>query len=79
MGSGQFRDDQFDVVLDVAVELFELVEGHESPVDAEGFVAVVAGPVGERFMVAFAAPDEGSAEIDSLGFARFEESLQALG
>ncbi len=48
----------------VAVQFLELVERDHLAVDAEHLVAVVAGPVGEWFMVALPASQEGGAEVE---------------
>ena len=64
----EVRDHQVDVVLFVAVELLELCDLNDSPINAELSVTVIASPVGQWFVVTFAAAYQGGAKQELLCF-----------
>ena len=63
-------DDDFDVVLLVAVELGEGVDALQAAVDAHELVALLLDPLGDGLVVALAAADERGAEVEVLGLLR---------
>ena len=72
-------DEEVDVVLAIAVELFEICDRDELSIDAEDLVSVITGPVGQRLVVALASADELGAKIEVRCFGVFlEQILEAL-
>ena len=63
-------DDDFDVVLFVAVEFLEFGGGEKASVGAHEGVAVFFNPCGDGLMVAFASANERGAEVEVFGFFR---------
>ena len=64
-------DHHFNVVLFVAIEFLEGVDGRELAVGAHEFVALFADPRGDGLMMAFAAADQRRAEVEMFGAAGF--------
>jgi hypothetical protein len=66
----QVGDDDFDVVLLVAVEFLEGVDARQAAVGAHEFVALIGDPGGDGLVVALAAADQRGAEVEVFGPAR---------
>ena len=67
---GELGDKQFDLVLFIAVERFELCGIDPLPVDAKKFKAFFYGPACDFGMETFSSTDEGGKKIETFGGAK---------
>ena len=66
---GQLGDEEFDLMLLITVERFELCGIDPLPVDAKKFEAFFYGPACDFGVKTFSSPDERGKEIEAFGGA----------
>ena len=67
----QVGDDDFDVVLLIAIELLERIDAKQPAIGPHQLVALLANPFCNRFVMTFARANQRGAQVKVFGFFAF--------